>query len=50
MSAHQLLSQMLPGPDGDDSGSAKWGCFGLLELMGENGGRNIESLNGKLQS
>ena len=50
MSAHQLLNQMLPGPDGEDSSIAKWGCFGLLELMGEYQGRDIESLNGKLQS
>ena len=38
MSAHQLLSHMLPGPDQEDSGSAKWGCFRLLELMGETEG------------
>ena len=42
-SVHQLLSHMLPEPGGEDSGRAKWGCCGLLELTGENRARDIDS-------
>ena len=50
MSAHQLLSHMLRGHNGEDSGSVKWGCLELLELTGENRGRDDDLLNGKLHS